>query len=289
MKRLNLIPAIIPFKDDSKLILFIASTLDTAGMNIAKQLITNYSFIKVSESFHNNPVYLKFINNEETKILFVNTEIVDTQFLGKLFNPKLFIFLSRHSSAKGIPTLSVHTPGNLSEAKFGGKPRKVSISPAQAMKSVLSKLEKLRNEKSLNYEVSYECTHHGPSLDTPSMFVELGSSHKQWSDKEAAKVVAEAVTAAILDSSTCYVSLGIGGPHYNKKFSKMALSNQRAFGHIIPKYALSEINTEIINHCIEKTLETVDSVVLDWKGIKAKHKPKIISGLDAIGISWEKI
>jgi len=271
------------------LILFIASTEDTAGMNIAKQLIDHYNFEKLSETFHNNPVYSKTLQNKETKLLFVNTEIVETQFLGSLFNPQLFIFLSRHSSAKGIPTLSVHTPGNLSEAKFGGTPRKVSISPAAAMKTALSEMAKLTNERGLDYEVSYECTHHGPSLNVPAMFAELGSSPKQWKDIKAAEVVADAAVAAVSDRSGWSVALGIGGPHYNKKFTKMALSNQRAFGHIIPKYALSEVDAKIIEQCIERTLETVDSAVLDWKGIKGEHKPKIVEALEELGVPSEKV
>jgi D-aminoacyl-tRNA deacylase len=258
-------------------------------MNIAKQLIDNYDFEKLSETFHKNPIHSKTLHNKQTKILFVNTEIVDTQFLGDLFTPELMIFLSRHSSAKGIPTLSVHTPGNLSEAKFGGKPRKVSISPAGAMKNALLKMAKLIDEQGLNYEVSYECTHHGPSLDVPSMFVELGSSPKQWKDIKAAKVVADAAVAAVSNCSCCSVALGIGGPHYNKKFTKLALNNQWAFGHMIPKYALSEVDTEIIGQCIERTVETVDSGVLDWKGIKGEHKPKIVATLGALGVSPEKV
>ena len=271
------------------LILFVASTKDTAGMNIAKQLIDHYNFEKVSETFHKNLVYTKTLHNKETKLFFVNTEIVDTQFLGDLFKPQLIVFLSRHSSAKGIPTLSVHTPGNLSEAKFGGKPGKVSVSPAGAMKNALLEMAKLVNERELNYEVSYECTHHGPSLDTPTMFAELGSSPKQWKDTKAAEVVADAAVAAVSEGSSCSVVLGIGGPHYNKKFTRMALSNQRAFGHMIPKYTLLEIDAEIIRQCIERTVKTVDSVVLDWKGIKGEHKPKIVAALDVLGVSSEKV
>jgi D-aminoacyl-tRNA deacylase len=271
------------------LILFIASTKDTAGMNIAKQLVDNYSFEKLSDLFHNNPVYAKTFLNKETKLLFVNTEIVDTQFLADHFTPELIIFLSRHSSAKGIPTLSVHTPGNLSEAKFGGKPRKVSISPAAAMKNSLLEMSKLASEKSLDYEISYECTHHGPSLDVPTMFVELGSSPKQWKDIKAAEVVADAAIAAISGFSCCSVALGIGGPHYNKKFTKLALTNQRAFGHMIPKYALAEVDVEILRQCLERTLETVDSVVLDWKGIKGEHKNKIVAALKTLNIPLEKV
>ena len=272
-----------------KLILFIASTKDTAGMNIAQQLINHYSFEKLQESFHKNPVYKKTLHNEQTKLIFVNTEIVNTQFLGDILNPQLFIFLSRHSSVKGAPTMSVHTPGNLSEAKFGGKPEKVSISPAGAMMNALLEMAKLANEKGLDYEISYECTHHGPSLDVPTMFAELGSSPKQWKDTKAAKVVADAAVAAVSDCSSCSVALGIGGPHYNKKFTKLALSNQMAFGHMIPKYVLSEVDAKIIRQCIERTMEPVASVVLDWKGIKGEHKPKIIDALDALGVSSEKV
>ncbi|MFC1486109.1 D-aminoacyl-tRNA deacylase [Thermoproteota archaeon] len=271
------------------MILFIASTKDIASMNIAKQLITYYRFEKLQETFHQNPVYTKSLHNKQTKLLFVDTEIVDTQFLGDILKPYLFVFLSRHSSVKGIPTLSVHTPGNLSIAKFGGKSGKVSISPAGPMKNALLEMSKLVNEKGLDYEVSYECTHHGPSLDVPTMFVELGSSSKQWKDTKAAKVVADAAVAAVSDCPDCSVVLGIGGPHYNKKFTKLALGNQRAFGHMIPKYALGEVDAEIITQCFERTLESIDSVVLDWKGIKGEHKSKILTTLDGLGVYSEKV
>jgi D-aminoacyl-tRNA deacylase len=271
------------------LILFVASTQDTAGMNIATKVIDHYSFEKLSETFHKNPVYSKTFQNKEIKLLFVNTEIVDTQFLSDLFTPQLLVFLSRHSSVKGIPTLSVHTPGNLSEAKFGGKPRRVSISPAAAMKKSLLEMTRLRDERGLDYEVSYECTHHGPSLDVPTMFVELGSSPEQWKDADAAVAVAHAAMAALSDGSSYSVAVGIGGPHYNKKFTETALNTQRAFGHIIPKYALSEVDTEIVRQCVERTVETVGVAVLDWKGIKGADKPKVLAALEEIDVSSERV
>jgi D-aminoacyl-tRNA deacylase len=271
------------------LILLVASTKDVAGMNIANKLVENCNFEKLSETFHKHPVYSKFFQNKEVKLLFVNTETVDTQFLGDLFNPQLLVFLSRHSSAKGIPTLSVHTPGNLSEAEFGGEPRRVSVSPAAAMKNALLEMARLRDEQGLNYEVSYECTHHGPSLDVPTMFVELGSSPKQWKDARAAEVVARSAMAALSKGSGYSVALGIGGPHYNSKFTKLVLSTQKAFGHIIPKYALPEIDAGVIKLCVEKTAETVDSAVLDWKGIRGADKPKVVAALEKLGLPSEKV
>ncbi|MFQ5999696.1 MAG: D-aminoacyl-tRNA deacylase, partial [Candidatus Bathyarchaeia archaeon] len=179
------------------MILIVASTEDTAGMNIAQKILDHYNFEKLSETFHENPVYLKNIQNQEVKLLFVNEEIINTQFITNFFTPQLLIFISKHRSVSGLPTLSVHTPGNLADAEFGGIPRKVSISPAGPMKDALLEMTKLREEMELNYEVSYECTHHGPSLDVPSMFVELGSSPKQWKDMKAAETVAHAAMAAV--------------------------------------------------------------------------------------------
>jgi D-tyrosyl-tRNA(Tyr) deacylase len=38
-----------------------------------------------------------------------------------------------------------------------------------------------------------------------------------------------------------------------------------------------------------KTLEKVESAVLDWKGIKGKYKPKLIDMLREINLPFEKV
>ncbi len=271
------------------MILIVASTKDIAGTNIAQKIIDRFRFERLSETFRENPVYSKTVQNQEVKLLFVTEEIINTQFITDFFTPQLLVFVSKHSSVSGIPTLSVHTPGNLAEAEFGGIPRKVSISPAAAMKDALLEMTKLKKEIELNYEVSYECTHHGPSLDVPTMFVELGSSLKQWKDLKAAEVVAHGTMIAISKRSNYSTALGIGGPHYNAKFTKIALSTQTAFGHIIPKYVISQMDSEMIKQCVERTMESVDSAILDWKGIRGADKNKIIKALDEIGVPIEKV
>jgi len=271
------------------MILIVASTTDIAGMNITQKLLDHYNFEKLSETFHGNPVYSKRVQNQEVKMLFIKEEIVKTQFITDFFTPQLLVFISRHASISGIPTLSVHTPGNLAEAELGGLPRKVSISPASAMKDTLLEMSRLREEMRLNYEVSYECTHHGPSLNVPTMFAELGSSLKQWKDTKAAEAVAHSVMAAVSKRSSYPTALGIGGPHYNEKFTRIALSTPTAFGHIIPKYAIPQVDAEIIKQCVEKTMETVESAILDWKGIKGADKDRLIATLDKVGVPIEKV
>lgn len=269
--------------------LIVASTKDTAGMNIAQKIIDHYRFKRLSETFHENPVYSKTVQNQKVKLLFVNEEIINTQFITGFFTPQLLVFVSKHSSVSGIPTLSVHTPGNFAEAELGGIARKVSVSPAAAMKDALLEMAKLKEEMELNYEVSYECTHHGPSLDVPTMFAELGSSLKQWKDVKAAEVVAHAAMAAVSKRSSYPTAVGVGGPHYNAKFTKIALSTQTAFGHMIPKYAIPQVDAEIIKQCVERTMENVDSAILDWKGIKGADKNKIVMALGEIGVPIEKV
>jgi D-aminoacyl-tRNA deacylase len=271
------------------MILMVTSTKDLAGMNITQQLLDHYEFEKQSELFRKHPVYLKRVQDREVKLVLIDEENVHTQFITDFFTPELLIFLSRHASASGIPTLSVHTPGNLGEAELGGISRKVSVSPASVMKNALLEMAKRRREMRLNYEVSYEGTHHGPSLDVPTMFVELGSSSKQWKDVRAAEVVAHAAMIAVSKRSKYPAALGIGGPHYNRKFSRVALTSEIAFGHMIPKYAIPQVGVEMIKQCVERTVEKVELAVLEWKGIRGADKGRLILALNEIGVPVEKI
>jgi D-aminoacyl-tRNA deacylase len=159
------------------------------------------------------------------------------------------------------------------------------------MRDALKALAQFKTEMQLDYDVSYECTHHGPSLNVPTMFVELGSSPLQWNDTVAAEAVAKAAMAAItkfgLPNKTA--ALGIGGPHYNQRFTQMTLEGGTLFGHMIPKYALSGIDAEILHQCIERTLEKVDHAILDWKGIKSQDKPKLLNTLTELKLPYNKI
>ena len=263
-----------------------------ASLNIAKQILNHYSFKKTTESFHGNPIYIAEVNDKKVELVSLKEEPVYAQNITEAFpSPELIVFISRHSSASGTPTLSVHTPGNLGEAKLGGLPRRVSISPANAMRDALETMMRFKEEMQLSYEVCYECTHHGPSLNVPTMFVELGSSLKQWGDLKAAEVVAHAAMKAIskFGGSQAKALLGIGGPHYNEKFTRMTLENEVAFGHIIPKYAISSIDLEILRQCVERTLEKVELAVLDWKGIRGEDKSKLVEMLKEIGLRFQKV
>jgi len=274
------------------MILIVASSRDMASLNIKKQILNSYNFNETAENFQGNLIYMTEVNGKDIKLVTLRDESIYAQNITEFFpNSELIVFISRHSSVSGTPTLSTHTPGNLAEAKLGGIPRKVSVSPANAMRDAIKVMMRLKEEMQLDYEVSYECTHHGPSLNIPTMFAELGSSPRQWKDLKAAGAVAHATMEAVskFGSFPAKAVIGIGGPHYNNKFTRMALKNDLAFGHMIPKYALPNIDLEILKQCVERTLERVELAVLDWKGIKGEHKPKLVEMLEKIGMPFKKV
>ena len=274
------------------MILVVASEKDPASLNIKKQLLTNYRFTETTTKFQENTVYAAKINDRDVQLITLDRESAYAQDLTTLStDTELIVFISRHSSISGTPTLSVHTPGNLGSANLGGRPREVSVSPSNAMREALKIMSNMRDEMQIKYEVSYEGTHHGPSLNSPTMFVELGSSLDQWKDATAAEVVAHAAMGAIsrFRKVSAETVIGIGGPHYNSKFTRMALQTEVAFGHMIPKYSIPQIDSGILQQCVGRTLEKVEYAVLDWKGIKSEDKPRVLEMLDKIGLRIQKV
>lgn len=275
------------------MILLVASQRDIAGLNIKQQILRSYPFQETGKVFQQNPVYNAQINSKKVTLITLNQEAVTAQNLPEAFpDAQLIVFISRHSSQSGRPTLTVHTSGNFADAELGGLPKTVSVSPAVAMRDALKALALQKEQLGLNYEVSYECTHHGPSLNVPSMFVELGSSELQWRDALAAEAVGHAAISAIekfTASSAESAVLGIGGTHYNQKFTRLALEGSVVFGHMIPKYAVANVDSELLSMCVKRTLEKVSHALLDWKGIRSQDKPNLMLALDKVGLEYKKI
>jgi D-aminoacyl-tRNA deacylase len=272
------------------MILVVASNRDPASLNIKRQILKNYNF-KEAAKMEDESIYEAEINLKKVRLVTLNSESIHAQNLTDQFaDVDLAVFISRHSSISGKPTLSVHTPGNLGDAQHGGIPREVSISPANAMRETLKEMMRIKQERKLDYDVSYEGTHHGPSLNVPTMFAELGSSAEQWKDEDAADVVAHAAMEAVstFGNSPARTVLGIGGPHYNYKFTHLALEKNMAFGHMIPKYAVSQTDEVMLKKCIQRTFEKVEAVILDWKGIKGEDKPRLMESIEKADLQTEK-
>jgi len=138
------------------------------------------------------------------------------------------IFLSRHTSVNPEPVLTVHVTGNFGEAAYGGAPDELSAADPGMMQAVLRNLMKYAPD---GYRAGYEITHHGPSdLTTPSFFVEIGSTEKEWRDVRAAAAVARSVLSAV--PGDFLPLIGFGGTHYAVRQTVISSETRGAFGHI---------------------------------------------------------
>jgi len=264
--------------------LVVASKLDKAGVNITTAL----------SQFRENPLLSSMKKGPSFDFYLIDTEIVDDKGidLEKINKYDFIIFASKHQSEKGGKTLSVHAPGNWNRADFGGKEKKVCLSSALFQKQLFENLEKNSEEHELkNYQVTLECTHHGPLIEKPCVFIEVGATITEWEDRRAAFVVAKTISQTInsfKENPYNEIAIGIGGPHYCPSFTKIQLNSNVAISHIIPQYAFP-ITEEIILESIKKTKEEVDFALIDWKGCGiSEERQKIIDILGKNYISWKK-
>lgn len=200
-----------------------------------------------------------------------------------------YIFASTHKSEKGIPALTVHTPGNWGAAEHGGKPKTLNIAYPSKIKLIADYLNK-RVEELPGWRFSLEADHHGPTISKPIIFVEIGSTEKEWRNPKAGEIVAHAIINSI-NSDTAYETyIGFGGNHYAPKFSQLILNKNIAFGHIISSYALEDygIDEERVEQAFKKNLEKPIGAILDWKGIKKEKREELIKILQSLSVGWRR-
>ena len=266
------------------LIVFAASRDDAASSNIASRMVSIYGFEAVngeSEAMEASSIVRARLEGREMSLVTVEGELVYLQDHPLFRDADLVVFLSRHQSRSGQPILSVHVPGNLSHADFGGVSNLVSVAPANAMRAALLELERQRTLLGLDgFRVYYEGTHHGPSLNVPTIFVEIGSSEREWTVPEAGEAAAHAAMSAALNADSVEAAIGLGGSHCNSRFTSHGLKMPIAFGHIVPSYAFGELSAATLSQLVERTLEKNPTIVLDWKGIDGKQRRSLMSLLD---------
>jgi D-aminoacyl-tRNA deacylase len=117
-------------------------------------------------------------------------------------------------------------------------------------------------QSSLPHHVCFEVTHHGPYLETPTVFVEIGSTETEWKKTEPAALITQALLTLLQTSPSeqtfpndIPVLVGIGGGHYTPRFTDVVFQRNAAFGHMIPKYHISagNINEEMLTQAINCT------------------------------------
>ena len=165
------------------------------------------------------------------------------------------IFPSRHAAVSGKPCLTLHPIGVphhplAEEPPFGGRsgfapPPNPRIAPWWRL------LHRKWKEKAIpDFSLSLEVTHHGPILDVPAMFIEVGSTEPYWPNEEAAhllsKIIAEGLRFEEGFSNQGWsqrnvgepVLVTLGGGHYAPKANKLGLEDNVWIGHMLANHSL---------------------------------------------------
>jgi len=251
----------------------IYSTSDPAGSGIAEHL-RKIMPNKTSEGkdYFDGKILLRGFDKS----------VLEFDFLDEVINVDFYVILSKHKGSKQVPSLTVHHTGNPnSSADYGGQPYTLSWSNPLFAGIVLKKIwnktkKELPNTKEI--DITYEVTHHGPTnLKKPLTFVEIGSTIEMWTNTMYQKIIAESVYETIvmyidgsIKNEECEKAVGYGGGHYANRFTKITLTKNVCFGHILSKHALrGEINEDVILQSLTKNYGGINSI---WMEKKAARK-----------------
>lgn len=255
------------------IVLFTSNNI--ASKNIAEMLIAKHGFGKSGEDEWKRGD-VRMIDTRAPTVLDVPTD----------FNEPILV-LSTHKSRTPGKMLTAHVPGNWGDAGLGGTPKTLNIAPASRLKAVMMELKKEADR--IGWPVSLEADHHGPTCDTPIMFVEIGNGEEQWQDADAAGAVANAVVAS-LDNDKAYETVfGLGGGHYSRAFTRLVLETDLAVGHIAPKYAIDGLDEGMFRQAVERNMERVIKVVIIKDETSAPQRQKIKEFAGKAGLPVEMI
>ncbi|MGY5141470.1 MAG: D-aminoacyl-tRNA deacylase [Nitrosopumilus sp.] len=256
--------------------LLIAYQEDDAGFNMAKFLSKNMT--KDHELFR----------GEFYDLLIITTPAISADWIHEKYDYDGYVFLSKHAAESGVLALTCHSTGNFGDAKFGGNSKQVAIPHPQLQKFYLQTLKK--NEKNFSdFEITIEATHHGPTaLNKPTIFIEIGTTPKQWTDEKLCSDVAQLVHDVISSKIPEYpVAICFGGNHYPSKFTKELLDGNFALGTVIPKHGLEELDEKLFSHIMERNkIATV--ALVDWNGL-GSNKQKIMNFLNSTKLEVIKL
>lgn len=266
--------------------LVVASEKDVASMNIRDRMLESGRFEEVG-TFDGHPMHagggghLITIADEP---LYRNN--IDSEFYSKVgLKPVGVVYLSRHSAQSGVSSLTVHPIGNFSHARYGGYFRQLVHCFPGAMTHALRRLDALAREAGLPHKVSFEVTHHGPYLNTPTFFIEIGSDEAAWPDRRAAEVVARVVLGL---ETACEgagpVLIGVGGGHYAPRHTELVLRKSVCYGHILPSHAIPSLGERSLEEMLDYTCEA-RHVYFHRKALRAEDVKRLTAFFEGRGIS----
>jgi D-aminoacyl-tRNA deacylase len=165
------------------------------------------------------------------------------------------IFPSRHVASSEQASLTLHPIGvpHLPKGEvgpFGGLGGQAPPPSSRLAPWWRRLLELARTEPAVaGFDLSLEVTHHGPFLETPCLFIEVGSTEATWGHLGAARVLATILREGLIlhpedrvwnptkhKGQTVVITLG--GGHYAPRANLLGESEHVWIGHMLATYAL---------------------------------------------------
>lgn len=254
----------------------VCSTEDIASVKISEKLMERLKG-KLSECKDGTKSPYEFL--ETDRLVFNDSFSCSHEFM---------IAPSRHASVSGFPCFTAHVPGNPEKADYGGKPRTLNIGYGSLVRAIIGELHALAKDSAPEMQVVLEQDHHGPTIQKPIVFVEIGSSEKEWITEKYSDIVSSAI-ANVLDRgiANCRTAqIAIGNTHYPKKFTDLLLdeSQEYCFSHVFSKYAAEQLDEDMLKQAMERSMEKVKAAVIDWKSLKGGVRNRIIEVCNGIGL-----
>lgn len=267
--------------------LILASKADSASLTLHQAVIEAHSWESAP-----SPLGELLINTEiDAHMLLVDKIHVRSDNMGTMHMESInkniddIIVLSKHVSSSEVPAMTVHPIGVLTGQEMGEDGRSggvygTLVPPNPRMASFLRAIVlKGAVEPNLSkFDLTLEATHHGPVMSLPTMYVEIGSSEKEWTDSHLASIWAEIIienlSSKALDSNKRWM-LCIGGGHYAPRHRDILIRSKELVGHILPSYSLPDVNEEATLHNFEKVLR---ASILSMR--TARPKAQVIAHID---------
>lgn len=165
------------------------------------------------------------------------------RFLGAARVP--LIFPSIHRSERGPRCFTVHPLGNPgARADVGGRPRTLVPTDPRLMTAALRGLA--AKAPGLGLTVTFEATHHGPLLPGPAFFAEIGGGPDPEHPEPREVALLGSVLRSLEGDPSDRIAVGLGGGHYAPHFTELALRRQWAFGHLLSRYVLPELDDTLL-------------------------------------------
>ena len=175
--------------------LVLCSLADDASVNLRNALQEHSPWTK-PEIFSHGKVSRSI--NSDVHLLSIGQIHVEADSIDKAHEKELnctvdeVLVLSRHVSTTNTPAITLHAVGlpgviPMGERGKAGGINGVLVPPSPRFATIFREMlvEARKRKLDDHFDLTLEATHHGPVLETPTLYVEIGSTEADWSRDDA--------------------------------------------------------------------------------------------------------